>query len=84
MQRFEMSIWEKDDGDFVYFHDYAALEAENAKLKEALRGCVEISKLCMCSTCTMESPVCNDGPCVIVKAFIKAREVLREGGAGAC
>jgi hypothetical protein len=40
MQRFEMSIWEKDDGDFVYFHDYAALEAENAKLKKALRECV--------------------------------------------
>lgn len=61
-------------GEYVEYDDYARLE-------KALRGCVEISKLCMCSTCTMESPGCNDGPCVIVKAFIKAREVLQEGGA---
>lgn len=36
MQRFEMSIWEKDDGGFVYYHDYAALEAENARLLDIL------------------------------------------------
>ena len=54
------------------------LEVENAKLKKASRECVEISKLCLCSTCTMESQGCNDGPFVIVKAFIKAREVLGE------
>ena len=44
VQRFEMSIWEKDDGDFVYYNDYAALEVENAKLKEALRNMMEATE----------------------------------------
>ena len=58
-------------GAYVSYHDYAALESENARLREALRECVhQIS--CVRDYYTI---LPNDDP-KLVYALRKAREVL--------
>ena len=64
---------EDTHGAYVSYHDYAALEAENARLREALRECVhQIS--CVRDYYTI---LPNDDP-KLVYALRKAREVLRD------
>jgi hypothetical protein len=60
-------------------NDYAHLEAENARLKEALRECVEVLEKFTCPECKPKNPLCvvtGEPPCEIVSIPKKAREVL--------
>jgi len=59
----------------------AALEAENARLKEALRECVEVLEKFTCPECKPKNPLCvvtGEPPCEIVSIPKKAREVLSD------
>jgi len=66
-------------GAYVSYHDYADLEAENARLKEALREMAEVLERFTCPECDPTSTVCRavgGVPCQVVMAPRKAREVL--------
>ena len=55
------------------------LEAENARLREALRECVEVLEKFTCPECKPKNPLCvvtGEPPCEIVSIPKKAREVL--------
>lgn len=61
-------------GEYVEYDDYAALEAESAKLKEALRECItplvdECEQHC-------DWPCDVEASCSLRFALAKAREVL--------
>lgn len=75
----DTEMYEEKDGEFVLYSDYAALETENAKLKKALRGCVEVLEKFTCPECKPKNPLCvvtGEPPCEIVSIPKKAREVL--------
>ena len=56
----------------------AALESENARLKEALREVLNVTKDSWCYQCTLQYPDCWSGAstCPNVLVFVKARKVL--------
>ena len=70
-------------GEYVEYNDYAALEAENARLREALRECVNSATV---ASEYLEKGIdagyvdpTNHGP--IMSGFTKAREVLGDASA---
>jgi hypothetical protein len=69
----EKSMYAISEGKWVRYSDYAALEAENTRLKEALRGCLNS----LCEYVDVDSPgKMSDRKGRGQKAVARACEVL--------
>lgn len=87
VERFDVERVDSQSGGLVMYVDYADLEADYARLEAALRECVEVLEKFTCPECKPKNPLCvvtGEPPCEIVSIPKKAREVLGEGGQGAC